>query len=120
MIFHEWISRQELFFEAEDIAPRLNSISIARVKGVAHMAQQRMGDFVNRGDQQSLNSALLFGSQGAESIPLAYQFYLPALSGIAIVIGRAAQIEFSKAQQVVPDRKPARTMGPGFRPKTAY
>jgi O-antigen ligase len=34
-------------------------------------------------------------------LSLGYQFYLPALSGIAIAIGRAAQVEFSKAQQMV-------------------
>jgi O-antigen ligase len=53
-------------------------------------------------------------------LSLAYHFYLPALTGIATVICRAAQAEFSKAERLAPDRQPAQAAGPGFRPKTAY
>ena len=62
---------EELFFEAEDIAPGLNRISVAGVKRASHVAQQGMGDLVNRGHQQSLNRTLLFRGQWPQPIPLA-------------------------------------------------
>jgi hypothetical protein len=40
-----------LFFQAEDVAPGLDCISVTGVKRASHVAQQGMGNLVNGGHQ---------------------------------------------------------------------
>jgi hypothetical protein len=59
MLFHG-MDAAALFFQAEDIAPRLNCFSIARVGRASHMTKQRMGNFVYGGHQQGFDRVFLF------------------------------------------------------------